>query len=302
MSRVAAVLSLLVLSVGAAFASPPSRPVAVVLDDTSPATAAAAKAGIAALGGRVVHAFDDVLVALIPAGSEFRAYRLAGVREVVLNGATRTSRSRGTGPSFGLAAWNAIARGSNPADRGRPEPDPLGDDALMPPAVSLEAVREASRTATASRGGGHALPVMASTSSGAPFGATELNTSEFLAGAVSVNIILVESDGSIDPSTENWSPDRENEVVARIALGLEWIRAQEPQAGLQFVYHVLAGRTDLRARTGYEPIRRAANPSGSTGEDLWVKDVLAKRGYVSGDRFARSRALASDTRGADGTD
>jgi hypothetical protein len=123
-----------------------------------------------------------------------------------------------------------------------------------------------------------------------------------LAGAVSVNIILVESDGSIDLQTENWSSERENDAVARIALGLEWVRAQEPQAGLQFVYHVLSGRTDPRARTGYEPIRRAADPAGGTGEDLWVKGVLAKLGYVSGDRFARSRAFASDTRRADGTD
>lgn len=303
MRRVAAGLSLLVLFVGAAFAAPPPKPIAVVLDDTAPATAAAVKAGLVALGGRVVHAFDDLLVVYVPAGSELEVYRLAGVREVALNGVTRTSRSRGAGPTFGVAAWNAIARGSNEADRSSlGEPGPLEDDALMPPATSLEAVRAASRAVAASRDGRHALSVAAATTSGAPYGATELNTSEFLAGAVSVNIILVESDGSMELSTENWSSDRENDAVARIASGLEWVRAQEPQAALQFVYHVLAGRTDLRARTGYEPIRRAADPSGTTGEDLWVKGILAKLGYVSGDRFARSRAFASDTRRADGTD
>jgi hypothetical protein len=303
MRRVAAVLPWLVLSVGAALASSSPKPIAVVLDDTAPATVATVKAGLAALGGRVVHAFDDLLIVVVPTGSELQAYRLAGVREVALNGVSRTSRSRGTGPSFGVAAWNAIARGSNEADRrSLGEPDPLADDALMPPAVSLEAVRAASRELTASRRGGHALSVSAATTSGAPYGATELNTSEFLAGAVSVNIILVESDGSIDLQTENWSSERENDAVARIALGLEWVRAQEPQAGLHFVYHVVSGRTDLRARTGYEPIRRAADPTGGTGEDLWVKGVLAKLGYVSGDRFARSRAFASDTRLADGTD
>jgi hypothetical protein len=283
MSRIVAALSLVVLSVGAAIAAPPSpRPIAVFLDDASPRTHQSATAGIVALGGRVLHAFDDVLVVELPAGSELAAYRLAGIREVALNGVAISPRSRGPGPSFGRAAWNAIAIGSSPAGRVGGEPDPLEDDALTPPTLSLAAEPVGAR--------------------GAPFGATELNTSEFLAGAVSVNIVLVESDGSIDPSTENWSSSRENEVVARIALGLEWIRTQEPQSALQFVYHVFPGRTDARARTGYEPIRRAADPLGSTGEDRWAKDVLAKLGYASGDRIARSRALASDSRRADGTD
>ena len=164
-------------------------------------------------------------------------------------------------------------------------------------------MRAASRNVAGLEGGARgALSAGAVTTFGAPFGATALNTSEFLAGAVSVNIVLVESDGSIDASSENWSSTRENEVVSGISAGLEWIRLQEPQASLRFVYHVIPGRTDARARTGYEPIRRAADPSGSTGEDLWVKDVLGKLGYASGDRFVRSRAYASDTRSADRTD
>jgi len=308
MSRIVAVVSLLIFWVGLGFAAPTpppprSRPIAVFLDDASPATRARATSGIVALGGRVLHAFSDVLVVELPAGSELAAYRLAGIREVALNGAGISPRGRGPGPSFGRAAWNAISIGSIPADLDFGEAGPPEDDALTPPTVSLEAVRAASRAAAAPPGGARgALSESVVTATGAPFGATELNTSEFLAGAVSVNIILVESDGSIDPSTENWSSSRENDVVARIALGLEWIRAQEPQSALQFVYHVFPGRTDARARTGYEPIRRAADPSGTTGEDRWAKDVLTKLGYASGDRFARSRAFASDTRRADGTD
>ena len=309
MSRSLAVLSLVVLCAGAAFGAQPwpqpreRQPIALFLDDASPATRLATSAGIVALGGRVLHAFDDVLVVSLPADSELRAYRLRGVREMALNGVAASPRRRGQGPSFGSAAWNAIAREARSADRGEGVPGPIEDDALAPPTVSLDAVHAASRAVAAVQGGARgASSVGAVTAFGAPFGATELNTSEFLAGAVSVNIVLVESDGSIDSSTENWSSVREGEVVAGIASGLEWIRIQEPQASLRFVYHVYPGRTDSRARTGYEPIRRAADPFGSTGEDRWVKDVLTKMGYPSGDRFARSRALASDTRSADGTD
>ncbi len=307
MSRIPAVLSLLVFCASAAFGASPQprerQPAALFLDDASPATRLTATAGIVAVGGRVVHAFDDVLVVLLPADAELRALRLPGVREMALNAVAASPARQGQRQAFGRAAWNAIARGAHPADRGEGAPAPVEDDALTPPAVSLDAVRAASRAVAAVQGGSRdVLSPGAATTFGAPFGATELNTSEFLAGAVSINIVLVESDGSIDSSTENWSANRESEVVAGIVSGLEWIRIQEPQASLRFVYHVYPGRTDVRARTGYEPIRRAADPSGSTGEDRWAKDVLTKLGYATGDRFARSRAWASDTRSADGTD
>jgi hypothetical protein len=286
------------LSVSVVFAAaPPSppRPIALFLDDASPATRAKVLAGIGALGGRVLHTFPETLFVALPEGQELGAYRLAGVREVALNGVTVSPARAKPGALFGLAAWNAIATGRKPAERYASTPGRLHDDALMPPPVSLESVRAARQV----RGRMVDAAVLASS---APFGATDLTTSEFLAGAVSVNIVLVESDGSIDASTENWSASRESEVVGRIALGLEWIRAQEERSALRFVYHVIPGRTDARARTGYEPIRRSADPTGSTGEDRWVKEVLAKMGYPSGDRFARSRAWAADTRSADGTD
>ena len=309
MLRKLAVFCLLVAWAGAAAGAPPAqrpaarRLLAFFLDEASPGARQQATAGIVALGGRVLHAFDDVLVVWLPAESELRAYRLPGIREVAGNGVAAPPRRKGLGASVGRASWNAIARGPSPADRGDDVPDPIEDDGLDPPAVSLDAVHAASRVAAfAPDGIGRPLPGGGPATLSAPLGATALNTSEFLAGSVSVNIVLVESDGSLEPSTENWSQSREGEVVSGIAAGLEWIRLQEPQASLRFVYHVFAGRTDPRARTGYEPIRRAADPSGGTGEDRWVKDVLTKMGYPGGDRFARSRAWASDTRSQDGTD
>jgi hypothetical protein len=283
---------------------PAVRPIAIVLDDAQPATRKSAIAGIIGLGGRVAHVFDDLLVVELPEGREFRAYRLAGVREIAFNGLA--PGRRGTATSLGRAAWNAIAADSNDAGRVDPIPGPVEDDALVPPAVSIEDVRAARPSMVPAKAGRGVPPARAvaldDSVPGGPFGSNDLTTSEFLAGAVSINVILVESDGSYEPSTENWSATREAEVVGRIAAGLEWIRVQEPQAALRFVYHVLAGRTDTRARTGYEPIRHAADPTGATGEDRWVKDVLARFGYATGDRFARSRAFAADTRRADGTD
>jgi hypothetical protein len=302
MSRFLARIAAVFLAAGAVLAAGP-RPVALLLDDGSAATRFAAAAGVASIGGRVLHAFDGILVVELPGGAELRALRLPGVREVALNGVPARSGPRQV-PAWGVAAWNAIAREHDGPRRPDTEAPAFREsDALIPPEVSLASVRAASRLADASAQGEKGLPsVGAAIASGAPFGATDLNTSEFLAGAVSVNVVLVESDGSIEVSSENWTADRESEVVAAIAAGLEWVRLQEPQAALRFVYHVVSGRVSAVARTGYEPIRRAADPSGSTGEDLWVKQILGKMGYPTGDRFVRSRALASDTRRVDATD
>jgi hypothetical protein len=261
-------------------ADPHTPPVmiGVVLDDPSRRTGMTATHGIETLGGRVIHAFADLLIAEVARGSELAVYRVPGVREVALNALT-PGRSRGP-RSPGVAAWNRIAgRGELRIDLSGTEP--LTGDALIPPHPSASDLGGTPQAAT---------------------GGTDLNTSEYLAGSVSVTILLPESDGSGDVSSENWSADREAAVVAEIAEALEWVRQLEPQAALTFRYTVIAGRTDPRARTRYEPIRRAADPTGATGEDLWVKEILAKLGYASGDRFQRSRAFAAARRTADGSD
>ena len=275
----------------AAWAEPRAalRPVALILDDASRATVESATRGIGALGGRVLHTLGDVLIIEIPAGAELQAYRVSGVREVALSPVPIPRRQGESAASFGRVAWNAMISAPSIADRSDVPAEPLVDDAFTPPMVSSDAVRLIRVPGAAP-------------SSAAPYGATSLNTSEFLAGAVSVNVVLVESDGGIDPQTESWSAARESEVVARIVSGLEWIRMQEPQSALRFVYHVIPGRTDSRGRTAYEPIQRAADPTGANGEDRWVKEILAKIGYATGDRFVRSRAYDADTRAADGTD
>src|SRR5262245_64566733 len=84
------------------------RLLGVVLDDTGRLTRVQTARAIEGLGGRVVHAFDGVLVAEVPRGSELSVYRLPGVREVALNA---LAPARGSAPrSPGIAAWNAIAQ------------------------------------------------------------------------------------------------------------------------------------------------------------------------------------------------
>ena len=77
--------------------------------------------------------------------------------------------------------------------------------------------------------------------------------SEYLIGKVAVNLVLVESDGSVDPSSENWTPDRQQQVFQQPVQALSWWQAREPRAQLQFVYE---NHYSNPVRVPYEPITR----------------------------------------------
>ncbi len=135
-----------------------------------------------------------------------------------------------------------------------------------------------------------------------PAGADWQNTSEYLAGRISLNLLLLESNGYVDRSSEDWNETLEARVLAESMEAATDLDAMYPGAGLSFTVHLYSGRSDPRLETNYEPITRAADPSGSNGEDRWAKEVLAKLGYREGSRLTRSRLFADQTRMDDGSD
>ncbi|MBZ5640083.1 MAG: hypothetical protein LAO51_15150 [Acidobacteriia bacterium] len=275
----------------------------VVLADERPETRERAVEAVRAANGKVAHVFDGLFVAEVPRESLRGMLGSPAVREVSSEAVSASAyRRRSIGFEAGLSAWNRFFKGQSRRFSefnrdGERAPAAEGQDAWLPPASTASAPDLRRLPGPESGAEPDTLPAASQ-----PYGATDQNTSEFLAGSVSVNLFLVQSDGSVDLSTEKWTADREQAVVTQVAAGLDWLRTQEPSAQLTFVYHVIAGRVDSKARTAYEPIARKADPNGTTGEDLWAREILAKMGYGSGDRWARSRALANDTRRADRTD
>lgn len=140
----------------------------------------------------------------------------------------------------------------------------------------------------------------------APYGAGYYDTSEVMIGSVSVGMFLTESDGSLDPNTENWSSGEESTVIAETVAALNWWVARSAQyihTPLSFVLNVYTGRTDVRARTQYEPINR----SGDGLIDLWGPEILANFGYTTNDGgankfYTRAYQFINDMRNNDGTD
>ena len=102
--------------------------------------------------------------------------------------------------------------------------------------------------------------------------------SEYFMGKVAVGVVLLESDGSIDPSTEDWDAFRQDEVRTQIEAGLTWWTQQDLRAKLSFTFEY-----HMSVPTGYEPI----NHNGPFDEYLWINDAMSHLGYTTGDEYTR---------------
>ncbi len=115
--------------------------------------------------------------------------------------------------------------------------------------------------------------------------------SQYLAGNVAVRLVLPESTGALDPSTEDWTPELISQVTNQARAALEWWRERLPAARLEFDLVVQV------APTKYEPIRY-----GLAQEGLWIGDVLGELGYDSANYFEQAYMAAFDLRDQRGAD
>ncbi|MEQ1825670.1 MAG: dockerin type I domain-containing protein [Pirellula sp.] len=111
-----------------------------------------------------------------------------------------------------------------------------------------------------------------------PYGAEADDTGEFLLGRIAVTPIFLESDGSIDPSTENWTPSHINTVLSNIQTGLNWwtslLSTQSSVHTLEWIVDPTFATTPKS--TPYEPIARNSN-----AYVLWVSRFLSDVGFSS---------------------
>jgi len=106
---------------------------------------------------------------------------------------------------------------------------------------------------------------------GRPYGAGFYDTSEYMIGDIAVGIVFLESNGVIDPNTEDWSSSEEANVVNEIYNGLNWWVIRDPRAKLSFTYNIR-----YRVPTKYEPITRPY-----LDQSLWITDATNYLGFNS---------------------
>lgn len=109
--------------------------------------------------------------------------------------------------------------------------------------------------------------------------------SQFLAGDVAVRLVLPESNGTVDPSTEDWTPAQVERVRASMQQALDWWATQLPLARLRFHLRLEVVPTD------YEPVRY-----GLADEGKWIGDTLARLGFEGANYFDQAYAAADALR------
>ena len=118
-----------------------------------------------------------------------------------------------------------------------------------------------------------------------------VTTSEYMYGDVSVAIILPESNGTIDPETEDWTQEEKDNVYAEIADGLNfWIANKHSLAEISFTYH------HYELETGYEMINNPVHL------DIYFNDLMETLGYTDESLVTNVRSFDNDLRNDNNTD
>jgi hypothetical protein len=218
-------------------------------------------------GGHVTHIFPpSALIGEMPVDLPHVAGILAVYRQTVGDGdlATLASDARRA-----ARVWNALLAPEVP-DEAAPSLESLevelaGDAFVAPPPGGLEPLSD--------------VPTP-----------SYYQTSEYFIGRVVVSIILPESDGSIDPSSEDWTETERTLVLSEITAALDWWAAREPNAHLSFVYD---DGTAAPITTSYEPISRHYGDQA-----LWITEVMIKKGITGFAYFDQVRDYNNSLREA----
>jgi hypothetical protein len=119
------------------------------------------------------------------------------------------------------------------------------------------------------------------------------DTSEFMIGRVAVGLLFAESDGTLDPSQYDWTPELRDSLITSTLKGLARWATRATGKGIPLTF-VLEIHPSLPTR--YEPINREV-----AEEALWIADVLAPVAGRSGDAAGEAYDVANALRSRLGT-
>ncbi|WP_436716816.1 dockerin type I domain-containing protein [Roseiconus lacunae] len=125
-----------------------------------------------------------------------------------------------------------------------------------------------------------------------PFGATPVDTGEFLLGTITVTPVFFESDGSIDSNTEDWTAQEIDATLAKIEDSVQWwadlLATKTSVHTLDFVVDETYARNPVQ--TGYEPITRTSDTF-----QRYVGSWLTGLGYGDAPSIERAVHLFNDS-------
>jgi hypothetical protein len=114
--------------------------------------------------------------------------------------------------------------------------------------------------------------------------------SEYMMGTIALGVIFLESDGSIDPSTEDWTQQEKDTALGGLGIGGghllwgSWLQALGYNLPTLMVYWEIN-----TVEISYEPIIHPSAITDDTWERLYVAEAMGKLGYTDGDWMQRVR-------------
>lgn len=203
-------------------------------------------------GGKIYHKFPpNVLIGEIPANSNLEGkLNIEKITKGKLD--TKEVKKYGKNAEIAVDAWNKrIDKLPNKPGKGKMKD--LQNDSFKSPDITSP------------------IEVQPNITEVPPYGAGFYDTSEYMIGDIGVGLVFLESNGVIDPSSEDWTSSEESDVVAEIMTGLDYWRTYETRASLTFTYNIYYG-----VPTRYEPITRSISDQG-----LWIQDAMTYLGFTT---------------------
>ena len=114
--------------------------------------------------------------------------------------------------------------------------------------------------------------------------------SEYMIGTVALGVIFLESDGSIDPSTEDWTQQEKDAALGGLGIGGGYLLWGNWYQSLNYFPSPLMFYWDVNTvEISYEPIIHPSANTVDTWEKLYVAEAMGKLGYTTGDWMQRVR-------------
>jgi len=214
-------------------------------------------------GGHVLHAFPPSAAIATSEYATLQRLAAAGLARYATTGPLNPDAVNGLAPRAGLAAaaWQALVE-PPVAALGSADGATLAGDAFEPPDLD-------------------GLSAFA-------LDPNLYQQSDFLTGKVVVNLVLVESDGTLDANTEDWTADERELVFSEIVSATSWWQALEPRAHLEFIYD---DHYSQPVPVQYEPISRP-----HSDERLWVSQAMQRLGFSASSYITAVRQRNQDSR------
>ena len=252
-------------------------------------------------GGKATHRFSDVIIGDIPKDA-YENLTKSGLIDSIDYGFADDDKLKQRGKTSNIMAevWNKkVSEKGKPEEKSPHEGLSWGDPRFGREKVmenpAKEKIRKEKEEAVSSiaysPGAGAGSPGSPAPPQPPPY-TSYYETSEYLIGDVSVGIIFVESNGSIDSNSEDWTGTEETNVINEIQAGLNWLASQEPNAQVSWTYDI-----NYKIPTDYEPITRS-----SSSDDLWISETLRFLGYSQPSWSERVYAYLNNLRNNDNTD